>query len=178
MAFADNTRRSTRADDRPRGNAARSSDGPCLSPTLSTMKRAGATAGLSSSAAGGRIGNMKFRSGHRKQVRHIHDPGHVHELTFSCYPRWPLLTIRQRPGVTTFRFWQEGPGYDRNLTEPKTVLHAIDYVHDNPVRRGLVRRAVDWKWSSARYHLLDPPRQFPGLPQVHSLPTAWLDATD
>src|SRR5215210_7536706 len=29
---------------------------------------------------------------HRKRVRHYHDPGHVHELTFSCYRRWPLLT--------------------------------------------------------------------------------------
>jgi putative transposase len=124
---------------------------------------------------------------HRKRVRHYHDPGHVHELIFSCYQRWPLLTndhwrcllseaidranlghdyrltafvfmpehvqslvypgpnaspieallraikrpfsfrikrllqeggssllrrltIRQRPGVETFRYWQEGPG--------------------------------------------------------------------
>jgi putative transposase len=60
------------------------------------------------------------------------------------------LTVRQRPGVTTFRFWQEGPGYDRNLTKASTVLAAIDYLYHNPVRRGLVKRAVDWKWSSAR----------------------------
>jgi putative transposase len=130
---------------------------------------------------------------HRKLVRHYDEPGHRHELTFSCYRRLPLLTsnpwramlgvaidravaghayrlaafvympehvhllvypladaspisellraikrpysfrikklleeshnpllekltIRQRPGVTTFRYWQEGPGYDRNLT--------------------------------------------------------------
>jgi len=26
------------------------------------------------------------------------------------------LTVRQRPGIETFRYWQEGPGYDRNLT--------------------------------------------------------------
>jgi putative transposase len=53
------------------------------------------------------------------------------------------LTIRQRPGVTTFRFWQEGPGYDRNLTHASTVLSAIDYLHHNPVRRRLVKQAVD-----------------------------------
>ena len=28
---------------------------------------------------------------HRKRVRHIDEPGHVHELTFSCYRRRPLL---------------------------------------------------------------------------------------
>jgi len=30
--------------------------------------------------------------GHRKQVRHYHEPGHLHEFTFSCYQRRPLLT--------------------------------------------------------------------------------------
>ena len=25
----------------------------------------------------------------------------------------------------------------------------LDYLHNNPVRRGLVLRAADWKWSSA-----------------------------
>ncbi|MGA2033976.1 MAG: hypothetical protein ABSG68_17145 [Thermoguttaceae bacterium] len=99
-------------------------------------------------------------------------------LTESQNPLLERLTIRQRPGVTTFRFWQEGPGYDRNFTKPSTVLAAIDYVHHNPVRRGLVKKALDWKWSSARYYLLDPPRQYPGLPAVHSLPAEWLEVAD
>jgi hypothetical protein len=29
---------------------------------------------------------------HRKTVRHFHEVGHLHELTFSCYQRMPLLT--------------------------------------------------------------------------------------
>ncbi len=61
------------------------------------------------------------------------------------------LTIQQRPDVMTFRFWQEGPGYDRNITQPKTLLSAIDYIHENPVRRQLCEYSADWKWSSARY---------------------------
>ena len=166
---------------------------------------------------------------HRKRIKHYHDPGHCHELTFSTYRQLPLLTndswrnllgeaidraivrhgyqltafvfmpehvhllvfpssdastidlllraikrpfsfrikrllasensplvhrltVRQRPGIETFRFWQEGPGYDRNLDQPATVLAAIDYFHLNPVRRGLVERAVDWPWSSARWY--------------------------
>jgi putative transposase len=36
------------------------------------------------------------------------------------------LTIQQRPGTTTFRFWQEDPGYDRNLDNAASVLAAID----------------------------------------------------
>jgi len=29
---------------------------------------------------------------HRKKVQHFNEPGHFHELTFSCYKRLPLLT--------------------------------------------------------------------------------------
>lgn len=81
------------------------------------------------------------------------------------------LTIRQRPGVKTFRFWQEGPGYDRNLTKPTTILKAIEYIHMNPVHRGLCQLAVDWKWSSARYYYADKQEQEEGLPTITGLGT-------
>jgi len=80
------------------------------------------------------------------------------------------LTIRQRPGVTTFRYWQEGPGYDRNLESESAVLAAIDYIHLNPVRRKLCERAIDWKWSSIRFYLDPLATADPALPQLHSLP--------
>lgn len=35
----------------------------------------------------------------------------------------------------------------------------VDYVHDNPRRKGLVRDATHWRFSSAAYWLLDPPRE-------------------
>ncbi len=189
----------------------------------------------------------------RKLVKHYHEPGDVHELTFSCYQRRPLLTndewrqefsrcidsagtqtnielaafvfmpehihllvmplsveprideylamikqpfskwvksqllesqssllnrltVQERPGKTCFRFWQEGPGYDRNLNNPKSIEAAIDYIHYNPVRRGLVDRAVDWRWSSASWYLLDPPRQQRSeLPYIHGLPAEAFD---
>ncbi|MCA9235524.1 MAG: hypothetical protein KDA44_08625 [Planctomycetales bacterium] len=41
-------------------------------------------------------------------------------------------------------------GYDRNLRSVRDVHEKIRYVHENPVRRGLVATAVDWPWSSAR----------------------------
>lgn len=127
---------------------------------------------------------------HRKRIKHYHEPGHLHEFTFSTYRQKPLLTndnwreklartidaaneglrfqlvafvfmpehlhlltypldekpkfgtwlarvkqpfskqvkailienrsrlldqltVRERPGKYCFRFWQEGPGYDR-----------------------------------------------------------------
>lgn len=51
-----------------------------------------------------------------------------------------------------FRFWQPGGGYDRNLSSSRSVREVIDYIHANPVRRGLVDRPTDWIWSSARAH--------------------------
>ena len=90
-------------------------------------------------------------------------------------PLLEKLTIRQRPGVQTFRYWQEGPGYDRNLTEPKTVLSSIDYLHLNPVRRGLCDSAVDWRWSSAKHYAEERLPEDPLLPTVHGLPPEFYD---
>ena len=52
-----------------------------------------------------------------------------------------------------FCFWQEGGGYDRNITSVRILVETIRYVHDNPVRRGLAQDAVSWPWSSARQWL-------------------------
>ncbi|MFQ5915318.1 MAG: transposase [Nitrospinota bacterium] len=48
------------------------------------------------------------------------------------------LIVQERPSKRSFRFWQEGPGYDRNLISPESVRQAIEYVHNNPVRKGVV----------------------------------------
>ncbi len=47
------------------------------------------------------------------------------------------------------RFWQVGGGYDRNISGLDKLRHAVEYIHFNPVRKGLVRRPTDWRWSSA-----------------------------
>jgi len=43
--------------------------------------------------------------------------------------------------------WQ-GRFFDRALRTVKEYVETVDYIHMNPVRRGLVKRAEDWKWSS------------------------------
>jgi putative transposase len=63
--------------------------------------------------------------------------------------RAPILErLETRPGH--YRFWQVGGGYDRNLSDPDELLKKMDYVDRNPVTRGLVENATDWRWSSAR----------------------------
>jgi putative transposase len=72
-------------------------------------------------------------------------------------PHWlGRLRVEERTRVR-HRFWQPGAGYDRNIIQVRTVQAAIEYIHLNPVRRGLVQRALDWEWSSARWYAgLDP----------------------
>jgi len=85
------------------------------------------------------------------------------------------LTVRERPGKFCFRYWQEGAGFDRNLYSPKAIQASLDYIHNNPVKRKLCLRAVDWKWSSARYYLSQPPcQQYEDLPLIHGLPSGAL----
>jgi len=56
------------------------------------------------------------------------------------------------PGKDEFRFWQAGGGYDRNIEKYPTLFQMIEYIHQNPVRRGLVKAASDWVWSSAAWY--------------------------
>ena len=51
---------------------------------------------------------------------------------------------------TPYCFWQAGGGYDRNMTSVDTIVKAAKYIHENPVRRGLVAHASEWPYSSAR----------------------------
>ncbi len=72
-----------------------------------------------------------------------------------AYLREHSPNFLQRLTVTTsnrtyHRFWQAGSAYDENISDP-AILHAMaDYIHYNPVKRGLVNRAEEWPWSSAR----------------------------
>ncbi|MFC1556662.1 transposase [candidate division KSB1 bacterium] len=49
-----------------------------------------------------------------------------------------------------FRFWQEGPGFDKNVVVSEAVMNMVTYIHNNPVRKGYVEKPEDWTWSSAK----------------------------
>ena len=52
---------------------------------------------------------------------------------------------------TTGHLWQGR--YGSVVMDEAHLFHAIRYVTLNPVRAGLVKRAEEWPWSSARAHL-------------------------
>ena len=86
-------------------------------------------------------------------------------------PLLERLTVRERPKIHRFRFWQEGGGYDRNLRSVKSVEAAVAYIHENPVRRQLCERSADWRWSSARHYREDSRETtcLEGPPTIHGL---------
>lgn len=187
-----------------------------------------------------------------KTIKHYHEPGDLHELTFSCYRRITLLTnntIREKlareidaagekwrfslvafvfmpehvhrlvwphddqPAIDDYlrevklpvsvfqkgllvahnsrllqrltvpsgvdqgqlRFWQEGPGYDRNLQTCEAVQASIDYIHENPLKRKLVQSILDWRWSSAKFYATEGKQIDPLLPKITPLPGEFWD---
>jgi putative transposase len=132
-------------------------------------------------------------------MAYVYMPEHIHLIVFSQFPGAdvarllygikrpfsyrikkemertgdPLLNrlmVRERPGKVAFRFWLEGPGYDRNLTTLKAVKQAVEYVHRNPVRRGLCHSPNEWKWSSWRHYHEPNELPDPDMPTVHGIP--------
>lgn len=104
-------------------------------------------------------------------------PEHVHVLIWPRLPEYPVAKVTwwlkrdfakrviarwreldapvlERIGTPSGarRFWQHGGGYDRNIVDGPELLEKVRYIHENPVRRGLVERATYWRWSSARWY--------------------------
>jgi REP element-mobilizing transposase RayT len=52
------------------------------------------------------------------------------------------------------RVWNRR-GYDMNVWSEKKRAEKIDYMHNNPVKRGWVTQPGDWPWSSWRYYYLE-----------------------
>lgn len=70
-------------------------------------------------------------------------------------PRWmelhaPILKRLARPDGT-HRFWLKGGGFDRNVRDERAFMKEVRYIHRNPVERGLVQSAEDWRSSSVRW---------------------------
>jgi len=86
-------------------------------------------------------------------------PNHVHTLveTREGFPlrrivhSWKSYTAKAANGLLgrSGPFWY--PGYfDRHIRDERHYLAVIAYIHNNPVKAGLVERPEDWRFSSAR----------------------------
>jgi putative transposase len=50
-----------------------------------------------------------------------------------------------------FRVWGR-KFYDMNIWSPKKRDEKLNYMHNNPVKRGLLKHPGDWPWSSWRFY--------------------------
>jgi REP element-mobilizing transposase RayT len=59
------------------------------------------------------------------------------------------ILLHRPPGVWQARF------YDFNVWTTKKRIEKLRYMHRNPVKRALVEKPEQWRWSSYRFYLLD-----------------------
>jgi putative transposase len=83
-------------------------------------------------------------------------PEHVHLLVSE--PRKAVLAkalqaLKLSVSVqSTQRPFRQARYYDFNVYSPEKRSEKIDYMHHNPVKRGLVTRPQDWPWSSCLHY--------------------------
>jgi REP element-mobilizing transposase RayT len=85
-------------------------------------------------------------------------PNHVHvliemlegHLLGDIVHSWKSYTAKAANRVLgrTGRFWFR-EYFDRYIRDERHLANAIQYIHDNPVKAGLVERPEDWPFSSA-----------------------------
>jgi putative transposase len=75
-----------------------------------------------------------------------------------------------------YRVWQRG-GYDMNIWSDKKRLQRLNYMHNNPVQRGLVSQPGDWPWSSWRFYYLKTSRSYRWTPSLESVVEATTQKT-
>ncbi|MFO7891347.1 MAG: transposase [bacterium] len=54
----------------------------------------------------------------------------------------------------TYRILQKGR-YDFNIITPEKLVEKLNYIHNNPIRADLIRKAEDYKYSSARNYFFE-----------------------
>jgi len=65
-------------------------------------------------------------------------------------PKPESIADRAPSGAIVHRLWQRGAGYDRKPYTNDAICSSIEYIHANPVRRGLCKSPLEWEWSGAR----------------------------
>jgi putative transposase len=71
---------------------------------------------------------------------------------------WLMSQFRfyKAPHKTTssFQVWQEG-SHPQVIESSRVLLQKMEYIHNNPVRRGWVAAPEHWQWSSAAWYAGD-----------------------
>ncbi len=96
-------------------------------------------------------------------LAYVFMPDHVHLLIHplnEIYDMSKILkSIKQGPsrsaknrGLIETDLWEEGPGHDSNISWERARQDSIAYIHNNPVRKGIVELGSQFRWSSANWY--------------------------
>jgi putative transposase len=91
-------------------------------------------------------------------------PEHIHLLTNEPAKRtlatflqiFKQLSARQLKSAGEKQFWQRRY-YDFNVSSIEKYIEKVQYIHRNPVKRGLVSRPKDYRWSSFNHYATGEP---------------------
>jgi putative transposase len=75
----------------------------------------------------------------------------IHKLLNSSESGLSAKLLVRRDGKEKTAIWQRRC-FDHNCRTEGSVWEKINYCLSNPVKRGLVRQAADWKWSSYSFY--------------------------
>ncbi|MBI3987652.1 MAG: transposase [Lentisphaerae bacterium] len=114
-------------------------------------------------------------------------PNHVHVLfhpmndwrVASIVASWKKFTARKicdcrKTGKANLEIGAPGSGvpgpvwhreyWDRYMRDERHFRQAMEYIHENPVKAGLIEKAEDWPWSSARFFIPGNANRSIGVP--------------
>ena len=96
-------------------------------------------------------------------LAYVFMPDHIHLLIHHLDEVYSMEVIAKaiKQGVSnraksqgwiSTDLWESGGGHDRNIFSERARKNAISYIHENPVKNGLVESSVDYFWSSANWY--------------------------
>ncbi len=99
-------------------------------------------------------------------LAYVFMPDHVHLLVFPLNETYDmsafLKSLKQGPSQSAKKqgwidtlLWQRGGGYDDNVQGAEARRNIISYIHQNPVRKGIVEESWQYRWSSANWYMTD-----------------------
>jgi putative transposase len=86
------------------------------------------------------VGDANF-SVHWKEIKRLFTKSYLSQIG-PGEPRNASRLKRNEAAVWQWRFWEHA------IRDQEDLNRHTDYIHCNPVKHGLAKRAVDWLWSS------------------------------
>ncbi len=96
----------------------------------------------------------QMMNGHTEEkVQHSFLKYTAQQIKFDLKANHPQVLSHFYVGLKdrAYQFWERNP-LSVDLYSEKVILQKIKYIHENPVRAGLVNSMLEWKYSSSAFY--------------------------